>query len=81
MKAIHVASEFKPDLVLLDIGMPRMNGYEAAAQIRASLNGHVVRIVAVTGWGHDDDRRKAIDAGFDLHLTKPVDPAAIEHLL
>ncbi|HEU5294491.1 MAG TPA: ATP-binding protein [Burkholderiaceae bacterium] len=81
VEGVHVASEFKPDLVLLDIGMPRMNGYEAAVQIRRRLGAHPVRIVAVTGWGHADDKLRARDAGFDLHLTKPVDPRAVAGLL
>ena len=81
VEGVHLASEFKPDLVLLDIGMPRMNGYEAAVLIRRRLHDHAVRIVAITGWGHEDDKLKALDAGFDLHMTKPVDPAAVAQLL
>jgi CheY-like chemotaxis protein len=72
---------FAPDLVLLDIGMPRMNGYEAVAEIRKRLHGHPVRIVAITGWGQYDDKQRAFAAGFDLHMTKPVDPAAVAELL
>jgi signal transduction histidine kinase len=81
VEGVHVASEFKPDLVLLDIGMPRMNGYEAAGLIRRRLRHHAVRIVAITGWGHENDKLKALEAGFDLHMTKPVDPAAVAQLL
>jgi len=58
-----------------------MNGYEAAVLIRRRLHDHAVRIVAITGWGHEDDKLKALDAGFDLHMTKPVDPAAVAQLL
>jgi signal transduction histidine kinase len=81
VEAVHIATEFLPDLVLLDIGMPRMNGYEAAAEIRKRLPDHTVRIVAITGWGQHDDKQRAIAAGFDQHMTKPVDPAAVAELL
>ena len=81
VEAVHVAAEFEPDLVLLDIGMPRMNGYEAVAEIRKRLPGHPVRIVAITGWGQYDDKQRAAAAGFDMHMTKPVDPAAVVDLL
>ncbi|MCW5658984.1 MAG: response regulator [Burkholderiaceae bacterium] len=81
VEGAHVAAEFRPDLVLLDIGMPRMNGYEAVAEIRKRLHGHPVRIVAITGWGQYDDKQRAFAAGFDLHMTKPVDPAAVAELL
>ena len=81
VEGVHVAKEFEPDLVLLDIGMPRMNGYEAVAEIRKGLHGHPVRIVAITGWGQYDDKQRATAAGFDMHMTKPVDPAAVIGLL
>jgi signal transduction histidine kinase/CheY-like chemotaxis protein len=81
VEGVHMAAEFRPDLVLLDIGMPRMNGYEAAMEMRRRLHGHAMRIVAITGWGQQDDKQRAIAAGFDLHLTKPVDPAAVVDLL
>jgi CheY-like chemotaxis protein len=66
-------------VVLLDIGMPRCNGYEAAERIRAESRDVV--LIATTGWGQADDRRRALDAGFDLHLTKPIDPMALAHCL
>jgi PAS domain S-box-containing protein len=68
------------DLAILDIGMPRLNGYDVARHIRARGNKKTV-LVAVTGWGQEDDRRRARDAGFDHHLTKPVDPSALEKIL
>jgi signal transduction histidine kinase len=71
--AFAALKEFNPSLVLLDIGLPDLNGYEACQQIRR-IKGGAVSIVAVTGWGQDEDRRRALDAGFDAHLTKPVDP-------
>jgi CheY-like chemotaxis protein len=67
-------------LVLLDIDMPGMDGYETCRRIRDALGTRVV-IAALTGWGHEQDKREAERAGFDMHLTKPADPAALERLL
>lgn len=66
---------------LLDIGMPDMDGYEVARQIRALPHGRSVRLLALTGWGQEEDKRRALEAGFDEHLTKPVEPALLEALL
>jgi signal transduction histidine kinase/ActR/RegA family two-component response regulator len=71
MQALQILREFDPALVLLDIGMPDINGYQACEQIRR-LKGAAVSIVAVTGWGQDADRKRTAAAGFDAHLTKPV---------
>ena len=71
---------WSPTLVLLDIGMPGMDGYETCRRIREAV-GPAVRIVALTGWGQEQDKRDARRAGFDAHLTKPADPAALEQLL
>jgi PAS domain S-box-containing protein len=73
--------EFQPDVVFLDVGMPGMNGYEACRRIRHSASEQPLLIVAVTGWGQNEDKKRALDAGFDCHLTKPVDPAALTELL
>jgi signal transduction histidine kinase/ActR/RegA family two-component response regulator len=81
VEAIQAVAAFKPDLVFLDIGLPKMNGYDAARSIRAQPDGKHVVLVAVTGWGQEQDRRRAADAGFDHHLTKPVDPQAVEALI
>jgi signal transduction histidine kinase len=70
--AIELLDDFDPSIVLLDIGMPNVDGYEACRRIREK-KGAAVRIVALTGWGQEEDRRRASDAGFDAHLTKPVD--------
>ncbi|MBB5609372.1 MULTISPECIES: ATP-binding protein [unclassified Janthinobacterium] len=70
---IALAESFQPQVILLDIGLPRMNGYEVARHLRSQPYGRNVILVAVTGWGQDKDRKMASDAGFDLHLTKPVD--------
>ncbi len=78
---MEAAAGFRPDVVLLDIGMPRLNGYEAARRIREQPWGEAVVLVALTGWGQEEDRRRSAEAGFDPHLVKPVDPAALEALL
>ena len=70
---IAAAAQFRPDLVLMDIGMPKLNGYEAARRIRQLPSGAAMLLVALTGWGQEDDRRKSADAGFNDHLVKPVD--------
>jgi CheY-like chemotaxis protein len=80
VQAVALAMEFRPQIALLDIGMPRMDGYEAARQIRAAL-GHEVFLVALTGWGQEEDQRRAHAAGFDRHLTKPAEPAIVESLI
>jgi CheY-like chemotaxis protein len=79
--AITCAGQFAPDLVLLDIGLPVMNGYAVARALRAQPEFSHVHIAAVTGWGQDEDRRRAREAGFDSHFTKPLAPEAMEELL
>jgi CheY-like chemotaxis protein len=79
--ALDLAKSYQPDLMLLDIGLPGINGYELARRIRLQPEFRDVVLVAVTGWGQDDDRRRSKEAGFDHHLTKPPDPAAIGRLL
>jgi PAS domain S-box-containing protein len=81
LEALEVAAEFKPDVVLLDIGMPNLNGFDACRRIRREPWGKKIVIVACTGWGQDEDRRKSQDAGFDIHMVKPIDPAVLEKLL
>ena len=73
--ALEAAASFVPDVALLDIGLPGVSGYELARQLRAACRTRSLRLVAVTGWGQDDDRARAHAAGFDLHLTKPAEPA------
>jgi CheY-like chemotaxis protein len=75
--AIEVACEFRPDVVLLDLGMPKVNGYEVARRLRSEPWGRHVVLVACTGWGQPEDRRRSNEAGFDHHLVKPVNPDAI----
>jgi len=81
LEAIDLAASFCPELMLLDIGMPRLNGYDTARQIRAEPWGKNIMLVALTGWGQEEDRRKSHEAGFDAHIVKPIDPAALEKLL
>ena len=78
--ALQVAEGFRPEMVLLDLGMPKMNGYEACRRIRDQEWGAHMTLIAVTGWGQEDDRRKSSAAGFDGHLVKPVDPETLEEL-
>jgi signal transduction histidine kinase len=80
VQAVAMAQEFDPQIALLDIGMPRMDGYEAARRIRTAL-GRRVFLVALTGWGQEEDQRRAYSAGFDRHLTKPAEPAVLESLI
>ena len=79
--ALDAARPFNPEVVFLDIGLPGMNGYEVAKRCctEPSLSGAV--LVALTGWGSDDDKRRSREAGFDFHLTKPVELTAIERIL
>ncbi|HEX7185231.1 MAG TPA: MEDS domain-containing protein [Thermoanaerobaculia bacterium] len=78
---VEAARHFHPDLVLCDLGLPGMNGYEVAAELRRDPATASARLIAVTGYGRDEDRRRSKEAGFDLHLTKPVDPAQLRQLL
>ena len=81
LTAVEEALVFGPDVVLLDIGLPGIDGYEAAKRIRAQPSGRSVMIVAVTGWGQEEDRRRSREAGFDHHMVKPLRAAALERLL
>ncbi|MEP7056198.1 MAG: ATP-binding protein [Caldimonas sp.] len=80
-EAISIAAEFRPAVVLLDIGLPDMTGYDVCAAIRADSSRPPPRIVALTGWGSDADKRRAAAAGFASHLTKPVDPGRLLRLV
>ena len=71
-EAIQTADEFEPAVALLDIGLPKLSGYDIARHVRARRGGEVL-LVAITGWGQEEDRRKAREAGFDHHFTKPAD--------
>src|SRR5262249_30603710 len=72
LQAVEVAEMFQPEIILLDIGLPKWKGYDACRRIREQTWGKNMLIVAVTGWGQEEDRRKAQEAGFDFHMVKPV---------
>ncbi len=80
-QALALAQEFNPQVILMDIGMPGMNGYEAAQRIRQQSNGNNILLIALTGWGQDTDRDRTREAGFDQHIVKPADPSHLRHLL
>jgi PAS domain S-box-containing protein len=80
-EAVELAATFRPDVVLLDIGMPKVNGYEACRRIRSQPWGKAMMLIAQTGWGQDEDKRRTAEAGFNGHLVKPVDYADLERLL
>ena len=81
LAAFNLAMTCRPDVMLLDIGMPKMNGYDTARRIREQAWGTNILLVALTGWGQEEDRRKSLEAGFNLHMVKPLDLLALEKLL
>jgi CheY-like chemotaxis protein len=81
LEAVQAAMTFRPDVILLDIGLPKLNGYEAARRIRQQHADSRLVLVALTGWGQVADRRRSAEAGFDAHLVKPVDEATLGKLL
>ena len=78
---IRAVQEHAPEIGLLDIGLPRMNGYEVARAIRQLPQGRAMRLIAVTGFGQPEDRRRALEAGFDAHLVKPIEVEELSALL
>lgn len=81
MEALHHAPEFKPDVVLLDIGLPGMDGYEVARRLRTLIQHRPMKIIAVTGWGQEADRHRSREAGIDVHLVKPIDSGELQSAL
>lgn len=79
--ALERLASFRPDVALIDVGLPGLDGYALARLVRERLAAQPVRLVAVTGYGQAQDRQRALDAGFDRHVTKPVDPLALERLV
>ena len=79
--AVETAESFLPEVVLLDIGLPKLNGYEVAQRIREQAWGASMFLIAVTGWGQEEDRQRSADVGLNVHMVKPVEPAALEKLL
>jgi DNA-binding response OmpR family regulator len=80
-EALVAAEKFRPEVVLLDIGMPKLSGCDACRRIRRQPWGKGMHLVALTGWGQEDDRRRTEEAGFDRHMVKPVDLAELMELL
>jgi CheY-like chemotaxis protein len=78
---LAIAQEWHPDVGFLDIGMPKLNGYDLARRLRASAGTSAMALVAITGWGQEKDRRDAVSAGFDHHLVKPAEPDRILEIL
>ena len=81
LDALNIAAKCRPEIAILDIGMPDLNGYEVAKRIRREAWGTKIKLIAVTGWGQENDKRLALAAGFDHHCTKPVDPEQLRDLL
>jgi CheY-like chemotaxis protein len=80
-EALRVAEAFAPQVALLDIGMPRLNGHEVAQALRGRPGGRDLILIAATGWGQEEDRRRSLETGFDAHLVKPVDHEALLRLV
>jgi len=81
LEAVNAAAAFRPEVILLDIGLPKLNGFEVARRIRQREGDACPVLVALTGWGQDSDRKASREAGFDAHLVKPVDDATLTKLL
>jgi CheY-like chemotaxis protein len=81
LEAVRSAQAFEPDVVFLDIGLPKMSGYEVAQTLRRQQGERRPTLIAISGWGQEADRKRSQEAGFDRHLVKPVDPAEIFSLL
>jgi len=79
--ALRIAEARQPEVLLLDIGMPRLDGYQLARRIRAEAWGRRMILIAATGWGQEEDRRRSLTSGFDAHLVKPVDPESLFALI
>jgi CheY-like chemotaxis protein len=80
-EGVQAARTWRPDVVLCDIGLPGMDGYDVAAALRTDPGSRRQRLVAVTGYGQDEDRRRSREAGLQYHLTKPIDPAELQEVL
>lgn len=81
MQALELAQSEAPEVAILDIGLPKLDGYEVARRLRRTMNGHGPRLIALTGYGQPEDRDRALEAGFDLHLVKPVNPVELHRIL
>src|SRR5207237_1086048 len=81
MQALEAAEAFRPEVILMDVGMPRLNGLDATRRIRERPWGKEVAVIALTGWGQEGDRERSREAGCDGHLVKPVNLADLQRLL
>lgn len=81
LEAVARAETFRADVILMDIGMPRLDGYQAARRIREQAHLQPLKLVALTGWSQEEHRRRSAESGFDAHLLKPVDVQVLESLL
>ena len=79
--ALEIAARFEPEVVLLDIGLPGLNGYDVAKQLRQMNHQRPQCLIAMTGYGSDEDRQRTEEAGFDHHIVKPIEPAELNKLL
>lgn len=81
VEALTIAESLRPEIILLDIGMPRLNGYEVAQRLRAEAWGKNIVIIAMSGWGQEKDQQRSRASGFDRHLIKPVNPEDLAKLI
>ena len=81
LEALEKANAVRPEVIFMDIGMPKLNGYDTARRIREQPWGKRIHLVALTGWGQEEDKRRAMESGFQHHLMKPVEFAALERVL
>ena len=81
LEAIEKAQQFQPEVIVLDIGMPNLDGVETARRLRQQPWARHVVLIAITGWGDDNNKRESAEAGFDVHLVKPVDPMTLVDVL
>jgi len=80
-QAVEAAASLRPEVVVLDLGMPKLNGYEACRRIREQPWGREMFLIALTGWGQEEDRLRTAEAGFNCHMVKPADPETLMKLL
>jgi len=81
VEALEAVEQFRPEVVLLDLGMPRVDGFEAARKLRAGPRGDGILVIALSGWGQGRERQQTRAAGFDAHFVKPLDPSLLQALL
>jgi len=81
LEALEVGAAFRPDVIVLDLGLPKLDGYQAARRIREQAWGRDVALIALTGWDDENDRQRTREAGFDRHLVKPIDGIALQKIL